>query len=126
MTDTHKRHLDIIAELVEKHDLEKDNNAVRRSQCWIAIHLDFVRQTGYTQISKKQVQKKWSNYIQNCKVQYSKGLPISDVDNHTAVEIDAKDEKSLKTEDSYRGSWLNKSKVRHKKLFPILLTLFLI
>ena len=111
-TETHKKHLDIIAELVEKHDLEKDNNPMRRSQCWKAIHQDFVSQTGYNHITNKQMQKKWSNYLQQCKLQYSKGLGISDIDNSAYTENSAEDDKSWRNEDGYGGSGMIESRVR--------------
>ena len=111
-TETHKKHLDIIAELVEKHDLEKDNNPMRRSQCWKAIHQDFVSQTGYNHITNKQMQKKWSNYLQQCKLQYSKGLGISDIDNSAYAENSAEDDKSWRNEDGYGGSGMIESRVR--------------
>ena len=90
---------------------------MRRSQCWKAIHNDFVNQTGYTNITNKQMQKKWSNYLHHCKLQYSKGLGISNGINDTKVEIKAKEEKTLKEADSFNELRINKSRVSHKTVF---------
>ena len=90
---------------------------MRRSQCWKAIHSDFVSQTGYTHITNKQMQKKWSNYLHHCKLQYSKGLRISDDNNCANVETKIENEKTLKKEDSFNESWTNKSIVSHKLFY---------
>lgn len=94
---------------------------MRRSQCWKAIHNDFVNQTGYTNITNKQMQKKWSNYLHHCKLQYSKGLGISNSINDAKVEIKAKEEKTLKEANSFNELRINKSRVSHKTVLSTLL-----
>ena len=69
------------------------------------------------------MQKKWSNYLHHCKLQYSKGLGISDGNNGAKVEIIAKEENTLKVTDSFSKLGINKSRVSltHK---TVLSTLF--
>ena len=72
-----------------------------------------MNQTGDTNFTNKQMQKKWSNYLHHCKLQYSKGLGISDGNNGAKVEIIAKEEKTLKETDSFSKLRINKSRVSH-------------
>ena len=62
MQDHKKSMLNLIADLVEKHDLEKDKNLHRKKEVWIKIHKEFCRLTR-TKITIDQVRKKWSNHL---------------------------------------------------------------
>ena len=59
--------IEVIAELVEKYELDKHTNAYRRKEIWELIHKDFVAQTGADHLQIFQVQKKWQNFMAEIK-----------------------------------------------------------
>ena len=59
--------IEVIAELVEKYELDKHTNAYRRKEIWELIHKDFVEQTGADHLQIFQVQKKWQNFMAEIK-----------------------------------------------------------
>ena len=70
------------------------------------------------------MQKKWSNYLHHCKLQYSKGLGISNCNNGAKFEIKAKEEKTLKEANSLNELRINKSRVSHKTVLSTLLLFY--
>ena len=60
--DSHSSQLDLIAELIEKHQLKADKSCHKKNEVWSQIHEDYVDESGSTK-TKDQIKKMWNNHM---------------------------------------------------------------